>query len=51
MRGIWSSTVCKDTLDESPMAYKRAKDVLDFIGETVDVERRLKPLYNFKSAE
>ena len=49
MRGIWSSVICKDTLEESPMAYKKARDVLDYIGETVDVEQRLKPLYNFKA--
>lgn len=48
-RGIWSSVICKDTLDESPMAYKKPKDVLDFIGETVELEQRLKPLYNFKA--
>jgi len=49
MRGIWSSVICKDTLEESPMAYKKAKDVLDYIGESVEVERRLKPVYNFKA--
>jgi hypothetical protein len=51
MRGIWSSVVCKDTLEESPMAYKKARDVLDYIGETVDVEQRLKALYNFKAVD
>jgi RNA-splicing ligase RtcB len=51
MRGIWSSTVCKDTLEESPMAYKRPKDVLDYIGDTVEITHRLKPLYNFKSVD
>jgi RNA-splicing ligase RtcB len=51
MRGIWSSVICKDTLEESPMAYKKARDVLDYIGETVEVEQRLKPLYNFKSVD
>ncbi|MDR1127934.1 MAG: RtcB family protein [Treponema sp.] len=49
MRGIWSSVICKDTLEESPMAYKKARDVLDYIGETVEVEQRLRPLYNFKA--
>jgi RNA-splicing ligase RtcB len=48
MRGIWSSVIGKDTLEESPMAYKRPKDVLDYLEETVEIERRLKPLYNFK---
>jgi len=51
MRGIWSSVICKDTLEESPMAYKKARDVLDYIGETVEVEQRLKPLYNFKAVD
>jgi RNA-splicing ligase RtcB len=51
MRGIWSSVICKDTLPESPMAYRKARDVLDYIGETLTVERRLKPLYNFKAVD
>jgi RNA-splicing ligase RtcB len=51
MRGIWSSVICKDTLPESPMAYKKARDVLDYIDETVTVEQRLKPLYNFKAVD
>jgi RNA-splicing ligase RtcB len=51
MRGIWSSVICKDTLEESPMAYKKARDVLDYINDTVIVEERLKPLYNFKATD
>jgi len=51
MKGIWSSVICKDTLEESPMAYKKALDVLDYIGETAGVENRLKPLYNFKAVD
>jgi RNA-splicing ligase RtcB len=51
MRGVWSSVICKDTLEESPMAYKKAKDVLDYIGESADVKRRLKPLYNYKAVD
>jgi RNA-splicing ligase RtcB len=51
MRGIWSSVICKDTLEESPMAYKKARDVLEYIGDTVTVEQRLKPLYNFKAVD
>jgi hypothetical protein len=33
------------------MAYKKALDVLDYIGETAEVEHRLRPLYNFKAKE
>jgi len=51
MRGIWSSVICKDTLEESPMAYKKARDVLDYVGETLEVTHRLRPLYNFKAVD
>ena len=51
MRGIWSSVICKNTLEESPMAYRRSKDILDYISETVEVEKRLKPVYNFKASD
>jgi RNA-splicing ligase RtcB len=51
MRGVWSSVIGKGTLEESPMAYKRPRDVLEYIGETVETERRLKPVYNFKAEE
>ena len=51
MRGIWSSVICKDTLEESPMAYKKPRYVLDYIGETVEIEQRLRPLYNFKAVD
>ncbi|MDR1127742.1 MAG: RtcB family protein [Treponema sp.] len=51
MRGVWSSVICKDTLEESPMAYKKARDILGFLGATVELEQRLKPLYNFKAVD
>ena len=51
MRGIWSSVICKDTLEESPMAYKKPNDVLDYIAGAVEVKQRLKPLYNFKATD
>jgi tRNA-splicing ligase RtcB (3'-phosphate/5'-hydroxy nucleic acid ligase) len=51
MRGIWSSIICKDTLEESPMAYKKPKDVLDYIAGAVEVKQRLRPLYNFKAVD
>jgi RNA-splicing ligase RtcB len=51
MKNVWSSTVSKDTLDESPMAYKRPKDILDYIEDTIEIQEWLKPIYNFKSPE
>lgn len=49
MQGIYSTSVCESTLDESPMAYKPAEEIESLIGDTVDVVRRIKPVYNFKA--
>ena len=51
MEGIWSSCVVKDTLDESPMAYKPLDEIVSEIGPTADIIERIRPVYNFKAAE
>lgn len=49
MKGIYSTSVTRKTIDESPMAYKSIDDIIDNIGETVEIKGILKPIYNFKS--
>lgn len=49
MNGIYTTSVSRDTLDECPMAYKGMADIVDNIGDTVDVLRVIKPIYNFKA--
>lgn len=51
MEGVYTTSINDDTLDEAPMAYKSADDILDVIGETAEVIERMKPVYNFKAAE
>ncbi len=51
MEGIYSTTVGRNTIDESPFAYKPVEEILRNIGETVEVIQTIKPLYNFKAAE
>ena len=51
MKGIWSSTVNKSTLDEAPMAYKTMDDIVANIEETAEIVKIIKPIYNFKAAE
>lgn len=51
MRGVFSTSVGRDTLDESPMAYKRLEDITDNITPTAEITARITPLYNFKAAE
>lgn len=50
MNGIYSSSVNENTLDESPMAYKRIEDIVDNIAPTVDIVKTIKPIYNFKAS-
>ena len=50
MKGIYSSTVSRATLDEAPFAYKPAEDIMTNIGDTVEILKTIKPLYNFKAA-
>ena len=48
MRDVYSSSVCKETLDESPMAYKDADKIKMYIGDSVKIIRQLKPIINIK---
>ena len=49
MEGIYSTCVTSRTLDESPMAYKSMDDIIVQIRPTVDVEKRIVPIFNFKA--
>ena len=51
MAGIYSTCVVPDTLDESPMAYKSMDEIVENIGPTAEILKRIKPIYNFKAAE
>ena len=51
MEGIYSNSLSKDTIDESPSAYKDSQFIIDAIGETVHINFVMKPIYNFKAGE
>ena len=51
MKGIYTTTVCEKTLDESPMAYKSLRDILGDVRQSVDIIDIIKPIYNFKAAD
>lgn len=51
MKDVWSTSVGEDTLDEAPMAYKSMEEIMSQIGDTVDVLKIIKPVYNFKAAD
>lgn len=51
MKGIYSSTISKATLDECPMAYKPTDYIMDSIKDTVEVKDIITPIYNFKGGK
>ncbi len=51
MEGIYTTSINEDTLDEAPMAYKSLNDIIDVIGETIEVIEVIKPIYNYKASE
>ena len=48
MEGIYTTSINKSTLDEAPFAYKSMEEILDSLGETVEIIDILKPLFYFK---
>ena len=51
MRGIYTTSVTQSTIDESPMVYKPMQEIIDNIGDTVDIVDIIKPIYNFKASD
>ena len=51
MKNIYTTSVSEETIDEAPMAYKPMQEIIDCIGDTIEIERIIKPIYNFKASE
>lgn len=51
MKGIYTTTVNDKTIDEAPAAYKPMQEIIDCIGETIEIEKIIKPIYNYKANE
>lgn len=51
MEGIYSTSVCRGTIDESPMAYKPIEEIMVNIEPTAEIVERIIPIYNFKAGE
>ena len=49
MQGIYTTSVCAGTIDESPMAYKPMQEIIECVEPTVEIQKIIKPIYNFKA--
>ncbi len=50
MQGIYSESVNDATIDESPMVYKPADEIIANIGDTVNIDTIIRPIFNFKAS-
>ena len=48
MKDVYSSCVCKQTLDEIPDAYKDVEMIKSTIGDSVEIIKQLRPIINIK---
>ncbi len=51
MKDIYTTSVNEDTIDEAPFVYKPMQEIIDNIGDTVDIIKIIKPIYNFKASD
>lgn len=49
MKDVYSSSVVTSTLDEAPMAYKPIESIIENIQDTVEIQKIINPIYNFKA--
>lgn len=49
MKGIYSSSVVAETIDEAPMAYKDAEAIIEAIKPNAKIISHMKPVWNFKA--
>ena len=49
MKNIYSTSVAEETIDEAPFAYKPMQEIIDNIKDTVEIEKIIRPIYNFKA--
>ena len=51
MDGIYTTSLSMDTLDEAPFAYKPIDEIISNIQDTVEIDKIIKPIYNFKASD
>ncbi|HZK57891.1 MAG TPA: RtcB family protein [Clostridia bacterium] len=51
MEGIYTTSVNRRTLDECAFAYKPMEEIIENVGDTVDIIDRIVPIYNFKATD
>lgn len=49
MKDIYSTSIVEETIDEAPFVYKPMQEIIDNVKDTVEIEKIIRPIYNFKA--
>jgi RNA-splicing ligase RtcB len=49
MKDVYSTSISQETIDESPMAYRPIKEIIDAIRDSADIIEVIKPVFSFKA--
>lgn len=49
MKDIYTTSVVEETIDEAPFVYKPMQEIINNIQDTVEIQKIIKPIYNFKA--
>ena len=51
MDGIYTTSLSMNTLDEAPFGYKPIEEIIANVQNTVEINKIIKPIYNFKASD
>ena len=49
MKDVYSTSVVEETIDESPMVYKSMQEIIENTKDTIEIQKTISPIYNFKA--
>lgn len=49
MKDVYTTSVVEETIDEAPFVYKPMQEIIDNTQDTIEIQKIIKPIYNFKA--
>lgn len=49
MKDVYTTSVVEETIDEAPFVYKPMQEIIDNMRDTVEIQKIIRPIYNFKA--
>lgn len=48
-KDVYTTSVVEETIDEAPFVYKPMQEIIDNMRDTVEIQKIIRPIYNFKA--